>query len=139
MVLGVDSACNRNEYQESSWRKGGWCIRLTASLPSVSQLSRKMWEPPHLTTQWDSTTCYRDSFTFLSIYFGVTRSINAQSVATVEAAVCRHIYSDFPPPPHFESLVVSYSRTVVTVHSMLSLFYKFSIYTAIFRVANLYI
>jgi hypothetical protein len=23
----------------------------------------KMWEPPHLTTLWVSTACYRDSFT----------------------------------------------------------------------------
>jgi hypothetical protein len=27
---GVDSASNRNEYQESSWGlKAGWCVRLT--------------------------------------------------------------------------------------------------------------
>jgi hypothetical protein len=25
----------------------------------------KMWEPQHLTTQWASTACYRDTFTFL--------------------------------------------------------------------------
>jgi hypothetical protein len=37
---GVDSASNRNEYQEPSWGvKGGRRLRLT-SLPSVSQLSR---------------------------------------------------------------------------------------------------
>jgi hypothetical protein len=41
---GFDSACNRNEYQESSWGlKRGRLVRLTASLPSVSQLSRKCW------------------------------------------------------------------------------------------------
>jgi hypothetical protein len=39
---GVDSASNRNEYQESSWGvKGGQCMGLTTSLPSVSRLSRK--------------------------------------------------------------------------------------------------
>jgi hypothetical protein len=39
---GVDSASNRNEYQESSWGvKRGQCVRLTNSPSSVSQLSRK--------------------------------------------------------------------------------------------------
>jgi hypothetical protein len=38
---GVDSASNRNEYQEPSWGvKGGRCVRLTTLSPSVSWLSR---------------------------------------------------------------------------------------------------
>jgi hypothetical protein len=39
---GVDSASNRNEYQESSWRvEGGGRVRLTTLPPSMSHLSRE--------------------------------------------------------------------------------------------------
>jgi hypothetical protein len=39
---GVDSASNRNEYQESSWGvKSGRRVGLTTLQPSVSRLSRK--------------------------------------------------------------------------------------------------
>jgi hypothetical protein len=39
---GIDSACNRNEHQESSWGvKSGRRVRLTTLSPSVSRLYRK--------------------------------------------------------------------------------------------------
>jgi hypothetical protein len=62
---GVYSACNRNEYQESSWGvKGDRRVSLTAICePSVE----KMWEPRRLTTLLASTACYRDSFTFTCV------------------------------------------------------------------------
>jgi hypothetical protein len=62
MALGVDSASNRNECQESSARKARKADNLTAICePIVS----KIWEPRRLTTLWAFTTCYRDIFTFL--------------------------------------------------------------------------
>jgi hypothetical protein len=61
----IDSASNRNEYQESSWGvKSSRRVRLTTSPPSVSRLY-KMWEPRRLTTLWPSTACCRDSFYFV--------------------------------------------------------------------------
>jgi hypothetical protein len=38
----MDSACNRNQHQESSWKvKRSRCLRMTTSPPSLCQLSKK--------------------------------------------------------------------------------------------------
>jgi hypothetical protein len=43
-------------------------FHLRLQLPSVSQLSREMWEPRRLTTLWASTASYSDSFSFLLVH-----------------------------------------------------------------------
>jgi hypothetical protein len=65
---GIDSASNRNEYQESSWgeRAPGRPARKAHNPTALSQtIVWKMWGPRRLTTLWVSTAYYRESFTFL--------------------------------------------------------------------------
>jgi hypothetical protein len=46
------------------------CLARKAYNPTaICELNvQKMWEPRHLTTLWASTVCYRDSFTFCTVY-----------------------------------------------------------------------
>jgi hypothetical protein len=63
---GVDSASNRNEYQESSWGKGRPACKADNLTAICEPIVWKMWEPWRLTILWASTACYRDS----SFFFG---------------------------------------------------------------------
>jgi hypothetical protein len=66
---GVDSASNRNEYQESSWGE----VRQAPKADNLTTICKpsvwKMWEPRRLTTLWASTACYRYSFTLPLFYY----------------------------------------------------------------------
>jgi len=54
MALGVDSASNRNEYQEYFLGgKGGRCVGLT-NLPHSSADCLEIWEPQARGTLWVS-------------------------------------------------------------------------------------
>jgi hypothetical protein len=66
---GVDSASNTNEYQESSWGVKERQPRMADNLTVICEpIVYKMWEPQRLTALWASTACYRDSFTFFSLF-----------------------------------------------------------------------
>jgi hypothetical protein len=55
------------------WRPARKADNLTAICePTVW----KMWEPRRLTILWASTTCYRDSFTFIYIGRGVAQAVS---------------------------------------------------------------
>jgi hypothetical protein len=48
----------------------GWPARKTDNLTDICEpIVYKMWEPRRLTTLWASTACYRDSFTFLPVFW----------------------------------------------------------------------
>jgi hypothetical protein len=65
MALGSTQPLTEMSTRSLPGVKGCQLMRLATSQPSVSRLSRKMWEPWRLTTLWVSTTCYRDSFLFI--------------------------------------------------------------------------
>jgi hypothetical protein len=79
LCSGVNSASNRNEYQEFSWglRAADWCVRLTTPAPSLCRFSRQ--------NVGASTVCYRDSFTFtlnnIHVYTkGILQTVRSEHV-----------------------------------------------------------
>jgi hypothetical protein len=61
----------------------GWPVRKATLPPSVSRLSKKTWEPWRFTNLWASTVCYGDSFTSLTLFYGVFRIYAVQrSIST---------------------------------------------------------
>jgi hypothetical protein len=63
---GVDSASNRNEYQESSWAKGRPARKADNLIAICEPIILKLWKSRRLKTLWTSTAGYRDSFTFFT-------------------------------------------------------------------------
>jgi hypothetical protein len=64
MGLGVHSASNRNEYQESSWGKGRPVCKADSLTAICEPDVQKVCEPRRFTTLWASPACYRHGFTF---------------------------------------------------------------------------
>jgi hypothetical protein len=65
---GIDSASNRNEYQESSW---GWSVAGAWGWQPHLHLWADCQENVGASTShnlWAFTDCYRDSFTFLPLW-----------------------------------------------------------------------
>jgi hypothetical protein len=68
---GVDSASNRNEYQEYFLgRKGGWCIGLK-TLPTLCVKCLEIWEPQPPGTLRACSGLSRDCFTFFFLHSNI--------------------------------------------------------------------
>ena len=69
MALGLDSASNRNVYQENILRsKGGRCLGLTTLLLSCADY-HESWEPQPSGALRDCPGLYRDCFTFTFTWY----------------------------------------------------------------------
>jgi hypothetical protein len=76
---GVDSASNRNEYQECSLGSKKHPAHKDDNLTAICEpVFYKMWKPRRLTTVLASTICYKDIFTFFQFFHFV---INTRDTA----------------------------------------------------------
>jgi hypothetical protein len=78
MALGSTQPLTEMSTRNHLGVKGGRRVRLTTLSPSVSRLSRKMWEPRRLTTLWAFTACYRNSFTLF--FFTISPHLQPSTV-----------------------------------------------------------
>jgi hypothetical protein len=64
VVIVIDAASNKYEYQEFSWESNVWPAYKAYNHTTICEATvYKMWDPWHLTTVWASTVRDSDSST----------------------------------------------------------------------------